>query len=130
VSETQRKCENAPEAIPHLSLEQYRVTQQGSTERAGTGKYLDNTELGNYVDVVSGEPLFASSDKHEWRCGWPSFTKPTEPISVAWAAGAPAIEIIAPLVLFFCWLHSWREMVKWQHAAKRLDKVGAAVGSA
>ena len=82
MSETQRKCENAPEAIPHLSLEQYRVTQQGSTERAGTGKYLDNTELGNYVDVVSGEPLFASSDKFDSGCGWPSFTKPIEPENI------------------------------------------------
>jgi peptide-methionine (R)-S-oxide reductase len=68
-----------PEAISALSPEQYRVTQQNGTERPGTGEYLDNKEPGIYVDVVSGEPLFASSDKFESGCGWPSFTKPIEP---------------------------------------------------
>jgi peptide-methionine (R)-S-oxide reductase len=68
-----------PEAISGLSPEQYRVTQQNGTERPGTGEYLDNKEPGIYVDVVSGEPLFASSDKFESGCGWPSFTKPIEP---------------------------------------------------
>ena len=52
-----------PEAILKLSPEQYRVTQQSGTERPGTGDYLHNKEPGIYVDVVSGEPLFASSDK-------------------------------------------------------------------
>jgi peptide-methionine (R)-S-oxide reductase len=70
------------EAISGLSPEQYRVTQQSGTERAGTGEYLDNKEPGIYVDVVSGEPLFASSDKYESGCGWPSFTKPIEPTNV------------------------------------------------
>jgi peptide-methionine (R)-S-oxide reductase len=56
-----------------------RVTQQDATERPGTGEYLYNKEPGIYVDVVSGEPLFASSDKYESGCGWPSFTKPIEP---------------------------------------------------
>ncbi|MEO0906049.1 MAG: peptide-methionine (R)-S-oxide reductase MsrB [Pseudomonadota bacterium] len=65
-----------PEAIKQLSDEQYRVTQQNGTERAGTGEYLSNKEPGIYVDIVSGEPLFASSDKYESGCGWPSFTKP------------------------------------------------------
>ena len=65
-----------PEAIKQLSAEQYRVTQQNGTERAGTGEYLSNKEPGIYVDIVSGEPLFASSDKYESGCGWPSFTKP------------------------------------------------------
>ena len=67
-----------PEALARLSKEQYRVTQESATERPGTGKYLDNHEPGIYVDIVSGEPLFASSDKFESGCGWPSFTKPIE----------------------------------------------------
>ena len=71
-----------PEAIQRLTAEQYRVTQQNATERPGTGEYLDNHEPGIYVDVVSGEPLFASADKFESGCGWPSFTKPIEPANV------------------------------------------------
>ncbi|MEP7242768.1 MAG: peptide-methionine (R)-S-oxide reductase MsrB [Gammaproteobacteria bacterium] len=70
------------EQIAKLSPEQYRVTQQSGTERPGTGKYLNNKEPGIYVDVVSGEPLFASADKYESGCGWPSFTKPIEPANV------------------------------------------------
>ena len=58
------------------------MTQQNGTEQPGTGEYLDNKEPGIYVDVVSGEPLFASSDKYESGCGWPSFTKPIEPANV------------------------------------------------
>ena len=65
-----------PEAVARLTPEQYKVTQEGATERPGTGMYLHNREPGIYVDVVSGEPLFASSDKFESGCGWPSFTKP------------------------------------------------------
>ncbi len=71
-----------PDAIAKLTPEQYRVTQQGATELAGTGEYLHNKEPGIYVDIVSGEPLFASSDKYESGCGWPSFTKPIEPANV------------------------------------------------
>jgi peptide-methionine (R)-S-oxide reductase len=70
------------EAISRLTPEQYRVTQQSGTERPGTGAYLNNHEPGIYVDIVSGEPLFASSDKFESHCGWPSFTKPIEPANV------------------------------------------------
>ena len=77
-----RKYEKTPEAISRLSPEQYRVTQKSGTERPGTGEYLHNKEPGIYVDVVSGEPLFASSDKYESGCGWPSFTKPIEPANV------------------------------------------------
>jgi peptide-methionine (R)-S-oxide reductase len=77
-----RKYEKTPQAIAKLSPEQYRVTQQSGTERPGTGAYLKNKEPGIYVDIVSGEPLFASSDKYESGCGWPSFTKPIEPASV------------------------------------------------
>jgi peptide-methionine (R)-S-oxide reductase len=71
-----------PDAIARLSPEQYRVTQKSGTERPGTGEYLENTEPGIYVDIVSGEPLFASSDKYESGCGWPSFTKPIEPANI------------------------------------------------
>ncbi len=71
-----------PEAIAALTPEQFRVTQQNATERPGTGEYLDNHEPGIYVDIVSGEPLFASSDKFESGCGWPSFTKPIVPAHV------------------------------------------------
>ncbi|MES1954131.1 methionine sulfoxide reductase B [Salinisphaera hydrothermalis EPR70] len=70
------------DAIARLTPEQYRVTQQNGTERPGTGEYLDNKTPGIYVDIVSGEPLFASSDKYESGCGWPSFTKPIEPAYV------------------------------------------------
>lgn len=70
-------------AIARLTPEQYRVTQQSGTERPGTGELLYNKAPGIYVDIVSGEPLFASSDKYESGCGWPSFTKPIEPANVA-----------------------------------------------
>jgi peptide-methionine (R)-S-oxide reductase len=76
------KYQRNPAAISSLTPEQYRVTQQNGTERPGTGEYLDNREPGIYVDIVSGEPLFASSDKFESGCGWPSFTKPIEPTHV------------------------------------------------
>ncbi len=66
------------DAVAALTPEQFRVTQQSGTERPGTGEYLDNHETGIYVDIVSGEPLFASSDKFESGCGWPSFTKPID----------------------------------------------------
>jgi peptide-methionine (R)-S-oxide reductase len=74
--------EKNPDAIARLSPEQYRVTQQNGTEPPGTGEYLHNKEPGIYVDIVSGEPLFASSDKFESGCGWPSFTKPIEPTNI------------------------------------------------
>ena len=72
-----------PDAIATLSPEEFRVTQQSGTERPGTGKLLGNKEPGIYVDIVSGEPLFASADKYESGCGWPSFTKPIELAYVA-----------------------------------------------
>ena len=77
-----RKYTKDPAAIAKLTREQYRVTQQSGTEAPGTGKYLDNHEPGIYVDIVSGEPLFASSDKFDSHCGWPSFTRPIEPANV------------------------------------------------
>ena len=71
-----------PEKIAALSEEEYYVTQKSGTERPGTGALLGNKEPSIYVDIVSGEPLFASADKYESGCGWPSFTKPIEPAHV------------------------------------------------
>ncbi|WP_136439486.1 peptide-methionine (R)-S-oxide reductase MsrB [Pacificoceanicola onchidii] len=76
------KYERRTEVIESLSPEQYRVTQENGTERPGTGAYLDNKETGIYVDIVSGEPLFASAAKYESGCGWPSFVKPIEPDNI------------------------------------------------
>lgn len=70
-----------PDVIATLSPEEYHVTQESGTERPGTGKLLNNKEPGIYVDIVSGEPLFASSDKYESGCGWPSFTKPIDNVT-------------------------------------------------
>lgn len=62
----------AAEAIAALTPEQYRITQHSGTERPGTGALLENNEPGIYVDIVSGGPLFASSDKFDSGCGWPA----------------------------------------------------------
>lgn len=59
-----------------LNKLQYQVTQQDGTERAFDNEYWDNKEEGIYVDIVSGEPLFASTDKYDSKTGWPSFTQP------------------------------------------------------
>jgi peptide-methionine (R)-S-oxide reductase len=67
-----------PAAVEALTPEQYQVTQKSGTERAFTGAYWDNHEPGLYVDIVSGEPLFASVDKFDSGTGWPSFTKPVD----------------------------------------------------
>ena len=71
-----------PEAVSRLPPEQYRVTQLDGTERPFENAYWDNKEPGIYVDVVSGEPLFASIDKFDSSSGSPSFTKPIEPENV------------------------------------------------
>lgn len=71
-----------PEAISRLIRQQYRITQKGGTERAFDNEYWDNKEPGLYVDVVSGEPLFASVNKYDSHSGWPSFTVPVEPGNV------------------------------------------------
>ncbi|MDM0001095.1 peptide-methionine (R)-S-oxide reductase MsrB [Variovorax sp. J22P240] len=76
------KYRKNPDAISKLSREQYRVTQQGATEYPGTGEHLYNDKPGIYVDIVSGEPLFASSDKFDSGSGWPSFTKPIDAANV------------------------------------------------
>jgi peptide methionine sulfoxide reductase msrA/msrB len=67
-----------PDAIAALTPDQYRVTQRNGTERAYSGEFWLHDEPGIYVDVVSGEPLFASVDKFDSRTGWPSFTKPVD----------------------------------------------------
>ena len=71
-----------PEAITRLTREQYQVTQQDATEPAFRNEFWDNHEPGLYVDVVSGEPLFASVNKYDSQSGWPSFTVPVEPGNV------------------------------------------------
>ncbi len=77
------KYRKTEEALHKLTSEQFRVTQQNGTEYPGSGEYLHNHEPGIYVDIVSGEPLFASSDKFESGCGWPSFTKPIEHANIS-----------------------------------------------
>ena len=76
------KYNKNPEAVSRLSPEQYRVTQRDGTERPFENAYWDNKEPGIYVDVVSGEPLFASVNKFDSSSGWPSFTEPLEPENV------------------------------------------------
>jgi peptide-methionine (R)-S-oxide reductase len=77
-----QKSARNPTVLASLTPEQYRVTQLCGTEMPGTGALLHNKEPGIYVDVVSGEPLFASTDKYDSGSGWPSFTKPIEPANV------------------------------------------------
>ena len=76
LSEDYRKT---PEAVDRLSPQQYHVTQEAGTEPAFRNKYWNHHEAGIYVDVVSGQPLFASTDKYDSRSGWPSFTRPIDP---------------------------------------------------
>ena len=76
------KFEKSQAALDRLTPEQRRVTQKSGTERPFSGEYNDNKEPGIYVDIVSGEPLFASADKFNSGTGWPSFTKPIVPANV------------------------------------------------
>jgi peptide-methionine (R)-S-oxide reductase len=69
-------------AISRLNRKQFDVTQNGATEHAFTGEFWNNHEPGIYVDVVSGEPLFASTTKYDSHSGWPSFTVPIDPENV------------------------------------------------
>lgn len=71
-----------PERVAELTPDQYKVTQEAATEPAFRNEYWDNHEAGLYVDIVSGEPLFASINKFESRSGWPSFTVPIDPDNV------------------------------------------------
>lgn len=70
------KYAKSQDALSRLNDEQRRVTQNNGTEMPFSGEYVDNKEAGIYVDVVSGEPLFASFDKFDSGTGWPSFTRP------------------------------------------------------
>lgn len=76
------QCGKDPDAIAKLTRNQYAVTQEAATEPAFRNQYRDNHDKGLYVDVVSGEPLFASADKYDSGCGWPSFTRPIEGSSI------------------------------------------------
>jgi peptide-methionine (R)-S-oxide reductase len=66
------------ESLVRLTPWQYKVTQQNGTEPAFENEFWDHKEAGIYVDVVTGEPLFASANKFDGGCGWPSFTMPIE----------------------------------------------------
>ncbi len=70
--------EKTAEALARLTPEQFRVTQQNGTERPFRNEFDHHFEPGLYVDVVSGEPLFASAAKFDSGCGWPAFAKPVE----------------------------------------------------
>jgi len=71
-----------PTALAKLTRQQYAVTQEDATEPAFRNKFWDNHDDGIYVDVVSGEPLFASTDKYDSNSGWPSFTRPINSANV------------------------------------------------
>ena len=66
------------EALGRLTDRQFAVTQDDATEPPFRNEYWDNHEQGIYVDVVSGQPLFSSTDKFDSGSGWPSFTKPID----------------------------------------------------
>jgi peptide-methionine (R)-S-oxide reductase len=68
--------------IAKLTPRQRAVTQEGATEPAFNNEFWDKKDSGIYVDIVSGEPLFASKQKFDSGCGWPSFTVPLEPANV------------------------------------------------
>lgn len=70
------------EAVSRLSPQQYAVTQEAATEPAFRNRFWDNHDAGLYVDIVSGEPLFASVDKYDSRSGWPSFTAPVDTANI------------------------------------------------
>ena len=76
------KYSKTREAIERLSPEQFNVTQRNGTERPFTGVYDKHFKPGLYVDIVSGEPLFASISKYDSGCGWPAFSRPVEPANV------------------------------------------------
>jgi len=76
------KYEKNPEAIAKLAPRQYKVTQESATEPAFDNEFWDKKDAGIYVDIVSGEPLFASTKKYDSGCGWPSFTEPLVPENI------------------------------------------------
>ena len=71
-----------PETIAQLETRQFEVTQRGATEPAFDNEFWDHKKAGLYVDIVSGEPLFASTKKYDSGCGWPSFTEPIAPDNI------------------------------------------------
>ena len=71
-----------PSAIAQLSKRQFAVTQEDATEPPFRNEFWNNHDAGIYVDIVSGEPLFSSTDKFDSGSGWPSFTRPIEPANV------------------------------------------------
>jgi peptide-methionine (R)-S-oxide reductase len=71
-----------PDAVAKLDPRQYAVTQEAATEPAFDNEFWDKKEAGIYVDIVSGEPLFASLKKFDSGCGWPSFTIPLDAANV------------------------------------------------
>ncbi len=75
---TQSKTMSDTELHKKLTPEQYHVTRENGTEPPFRNEYWDNHKPGIYVDVISGEPLFASSDKFDSGTGWPSFTRPID----------------------------------------------------
>lgn len=77
-----RDYRKTPEALERLTKEQFHVTQNDGTDPPFRNEYWDNHEPGLYVDVVSGQPLFSSTDKFESGTGWPSFTKPLDEAAV------------------------------------------------
>ena len=79
---TTTEYRKTPEAVSNLTPTQYRVTQEAATEPPFRNRYWDNKQDGIYVDVVSGEPLFASTDKYDSMSGWPSFTVPIDKANV------------------------------------------------
>jgi len=82
VTNDQKTYQKTTEAVSKLTPNQYKVTQEDATEPAFRNQYWDNHEQGLYVDIVSGEPLFASIDKFESGSGWPSFTVPVDPANI------------------------------------------------
>jgi peptide-methionine (R)-S-oxide reductase len=79
---TTKQYRKDPDAIAQLTREQFAVTQQDATEPAFRNEFWNKHDDGLYVDVVSGEPLFSSTDKYDSRSGWPSFTRPVEATNV------------------------------------------------
>ena len=82
MAEHKDECGKNFKKIAELNDLQYAVTQEGATEPAFNNEFWDKRDAGIYVDIVSGEPLFASTKKFESGCGWPSFTVPLEPSNV------------------------------------------------
>lgn len=73
-----QKYMNEQELKKKLTPLQYKVTMEDGTEPPFQNEYWDNKDPGIYVDIISGEPLFSSTDKYDSRSGWPSFTQPIE----------------------------------------------------